>query len=262
MTETEFCGFFLGNRHRIRVSILLLSMFFQLGVLTLGSTVSLTSDEVNEILESFPPVMSWEVIVLHNMRVTLFSFLPLFGVWWTGFVGFNTGIAMKAIGITVHQSTTHLFFTIAGLPHYWFENFAYSIALTAGLMFLLALLTLRRSAILYEANILIASLTAWAVLLLFASILEAIPMFMAFMLWVIIIPLFVSVLEMTSAGSFGCSRKAIYSVILFLYFSFFCISLPIAMYVLLGYYLFETLTNGWLRSQIQIFSLSRRKHSK
>jgi len=162
---------------------------------------------------------------------------------------------MKAIGITVHQSTTHLFFTIASLPHYWFEDFAYSIALTAGLMSLLALLTLRRSAILYEANILIASLTAWAVLLLFASILEAIPMFMAFMSWVIIVPLFGLVLEMALGDSFGCSRKAIYSVILFLYFSFFCISLPIVMYVLLGYYLFETLTNGWLRSQVQKFPL-------
>lgn len=60
--------FFLRNRRRIRVSILLLSMFFQLTVLILGSDVSLTSEEVTEILRSFPPLpLTWDIIAFHNM---------------------------------------------------------------------------------------------------------------------------------------------------------------------------------------------------
>ena len=259
MMESGLYDFFVRNKHRIRVSILLLSMFFQLAVLLLGSTVSLTSDEANEILKSFPSTISWDIIAFHNMRVTLYNFLPLFGVWWTGFVGFNTGAVIKAIAIAKHESTIHLFFEIAAFPHYWLENFAYSIALTSGLMLLLALLTSKPSAIFYEVKCMIASLTIWATLLVFASFLEVIPSFIAFMLWVIIIPLIASGLEMISGDSVNHSRKATFLVILLLYFSLSYITITI--YVLLGYYLFETLTNGWLRRQTQIFSLNRRKHS-
>lgn len=236
-------------------------MFFQLGVLVLGSTVSLTSDEVDKILESFPPPpLTLDIITFHNIRVSMYGFLPLYGVWWMGFVGFNTGIALKAIAMSRPESTTLLFFTIASLPHYWLEEFACSIALTAGLMFLLALLTLELSTIFHEVKILLVSLVAWAMLLVFAGFMEVIPMSFAFISWVVLIPLFASVLEIISGDSLGYSRKAISLVILFLYFSFLSISLPIAMYVLLGYYLLETLTKGWLRHQIQKISLTKRKH--
>lgn len=259
-------SFFLRNRRRIRISILLLSMFFQLAVLILGSDVSLSSEEVTEILRSFPPLpITWDSIAFHNMRVSMFEFLPLFGVWWTGLVGFNTGIALKAIAISRNQSTSLLFFEIAILPHYWLEDFAYSIALTAGLMLFLAFLTLERSIVFYELKCLFASLMVWIILLVFASFLEVMPAFIAFMLWAVIVPVVFVVLETVSEDSPSLSGKATFLVILFIYFSLwsgFCFTLispyyssVIAMYVLLGYYLFETLTNRWFRRQVQKFSV-------
>ena len=109
MTDTGLRGFFLGNRHRIRVSILLLSMFLQLGVFILGSTVSLTSDEVSKILESFPsPPVTWDVLALHNMRVSMPGFFPLFGAWWTEYKGLKTGVALKTIAMKGRESATSL----------------------------------------------------------------------------------------------------------------------------------------------------------
>ena len=263
--KSRVYSFFLKSRRRIRVSILLLSMFFQLAVLILGSDVSLTSEEVTEILRSFPPLpITWDAIALHNMRVSMFEFLPLFGVWWTGLVGFNTGIALKAIAIRRNQSTSLLFFAIAILPHYWLEDFAYSIALTAGLMLFLALLTLERSIIFYELKCLVASLMVWIILLVLASFLEVMPTFIAFMLWAVTIPVVFVVLETVSEDSPSFSGKTTFLVVLFIYFSLWnglCFTLipptypsVIAIYVLLGYYLFETLTNRWFRRQIQKFS--------
>jgi len=242
-------------------------MFFQLGVIILGSTVSLTSDEVNEIIKSFPHNLSLEVIAIHNMKVSVFNFVPFFGIFWTGSSGFDTGVAMKGIAIREQGSATHLFFTIAAYPHYWSENFAYSIALTAGSMLFLALLTLKRSTIFHEVKCLIASLTPWAALLVLAAFLEVIPQVIAFMLWVIIIPLIASVLELITEDSFGHSKKATLLMTLLLYLALFCpffsprlpyYLFPIAIYISLGYYLFEALSNSWLRRKTQ-FSLSKKK---
>jgi len=152
MMERKLYGFFTKNRHKIRVLILLLSVFFQLGAVSLGSMVQLTEDEANKICECLPLDMSWDIIAFHNMRVSMFDFLPLFGIWWTGFTSFNTGILMKAIATRFHRPVTNLFFRITFFPHYWLEQFAYSIALTAGLMFFLSLFTLKRSIILYEVK--------------------------------------------------------------------------------------------------------------
>ena len=261
MMETKLYSFFIKNRRKIRVLIFLLSMFFQLGAVSLGSMVQLTEDEANKICECLPLDMSWDIIAFHNIRVSMFKFLPLFGIWWTGFTSFNTGILMKAIATRFHRPVTNLFFRITFFPHYWLEQFAYSIALTAGLMFFLSLFTLKRSVILYEVKCLIYSVVAWAAILVVAGLLEV--TYWSPILWIILLPLIAAILERASGDSLrlsGMTEQTIFIVILFVYFALwgyfsFIIRLPfflfgVAMYVLLGYYLFETLTNGWLRRQI------------
>ena len=114
--ERKLYGFFTKNRHQIRVLILLLSVFFQLGAVSLGSMVQLTEDEANKICECLPLDMSWDIIAFHNMRVSMFDFLPLFGIWWTGYTSFNTGILMKAIATISHRPVTNLFFRITFFP--------------------------------------------------------------------------------------------------------------------------------------------------
>lgn len=265
--ETEIYDFFTRNRRRIRVSILLLSMFFQLGALVLGSTVSLTEDEANKKNESLPSIISWKTIVFHNMKVTMLNFLPLLGIWEMGYVSFNTGIALKAIATIYHRPATTLLFTITVFPHYWLEEFASSIALTAGLMFFLSLFTSKRSVIFHEVKCLIASITAWATILTVASFLEVTDL--AILLWIVLHPLIASILEKASGDSLrfsGKTKQAIFLVVLFAYFTLWIIfsyifQLPlfgVAMYILLGYYLFETLTNGWFRRQILGFEPLKR----
>ena len=259
--ETKLYSFFTKNRHKIRVLIFLLSMFFQLGALSLGSMVPLTKNEANKICESLPQDISWDIIAFHNMRVSMFDFLPLFGIWWIGYTSFNTGVIMKAIATNYHKPVTTLFLRITFSPHYWLEEFAYSIALTAGLMFFLSLFTLKRSVILYEVKCLIYSVVAWATTLVVASLLEV--TYWSPILWIVLLPLIAAILERASGDSLwlsGMTEQTIFVVILFAYFALwgyfsFIIQLPfflfgVAMYVLLGYYLFETLTNGWLRRQI------------
>ena len=259
--ETKLYSFFTKNRHKIRVLMLLLSMFFQLGALSLGSMVPLTKNEANRICESIPQDISWDIIAFHNIRVSMFKFLPLFGIWWTGYTSFNTGIFMKAIATISHRPVTTLFLRITFFPHYWLEEFAYSIALTAGLMFFLSLFTLKRSVILYEVKCLIYSVVAWATILVVAGLLEVTDWSPT--LWIVLLPLIAAILERASGDSLrlsGMTKQTIFIVILFAYFALwgyfsFIIQLPfflfgVAMYVLLGYYLFETLTNGWLRRQI------------
>jgi len=261
MVETKFYGFFTKNRHQIRVLILLLSVFFQLGAVSLGSMVPLTKNEANKICESLPPVISWDIIAFHNIRVSMFKFLPLFGIWWTGYTSFNTGIFMKAIATISHRPVTTLFLRITFFPHFWLEEFAYSIALTAGLMFFLSLFTLKRSIILYEVKCSIFSVVAWATILVVAGLLEVNEW--SPILWIVLLPLIAAILEKASGDSLrfsGTTKQIIFLVILFAYFALwgyfsFIFQLPyflfgVAMYVLLGYYLFETLTNGWFRRQI------------
>jgi len=255
------------HRHRIRISILLLSMFFQLGVLILGSAAPLPQDRADDIFRNLQlQPFSLESITVHNMKVTAFVFLPLFGVLWMAFVGFNTGIVMKAVAMSTNQSTTSLFFAVSILPHYWLENFAYSTALTAGIMLLLAFSTSKISLILHEIKYLIVSLATWALLLTFAGFLEIIPGFLSFMLWVIIAPLTIVLLERASENTIGYSTKFVLSATLILYFSlmypFFAIFFslfsfsfhlfPVTLYTVLGYYAAENLSLGWFRRKCAV----------
>jgi hypothetical protein len=243
-------------------------MFFQLGALALGSTVYITKDEADNIATSFPISPSFDEIIVHNIRVSAFGFLPIFGVGWMGFVGFNTGIAMKAIAMNRQEPTSEQFFTMTAFPHYWLEDFAYSIALTSGLMFLLALFTLKTNVIFHEIKCSIFSIIAWAFLLTFAGLLEVFSLF-SNISWLIIVPLAVILLEMTQENQMRPSRIAVFLITLILYLSLMqpllvilfvpnllsspFYAFPITIYVFVGYYLFETLSNGWLRRQFKKF---------
>jgi len=251
-----WADYFPTNRHRIRVSVLILMVLVQSIVLFVGGNVPLTVKQSKEIVESIPSEMSWNDIAFHNMKLSIFVFIPALGVGWLGWVSYNTGTVIEAIAITLNSTTITVLLCLTMFPHYWLEIIAYTIATTAGMMFLLALLTFNSHMVFHELTCLGTSLAAWGFLLMIAGFLET--QLFAPLSWIILIPIIVGIVKL-DLEKFGYSNRFSLVATIFLYISFFipfpkgCPSFPITFYGFLILVLLENLSAGGIHRKIWVF---------
>jgi hypothetical protein len=215
---SAWADFFLVNRHSIRLSVLILAIVIQPISYLIGSGVFFSSEQAKQIAESVSDPVSCHTIALHNMRVSVFGFVPILGVGWQSWVSFNTGIVGKALAITHNLTPNCLLWMIANFPHYWFETIAVALPATAGMMFLLGLSTRRRSVVLHELKCVGGSLVVWVLLLIVASLLE--KWGFAPVLWIPLIPIIVGIARLDKEN-WGYSDRLTFGIIIFLYVSFF-----------------------------------------
>ncbi len=210
--------FFVVNRHKIRLSILIIAIISQIILLIMGSGVFLSSEQAKLIIESVSSDFSWNNIAVHNMQASIFGFVPILGVGWQCWLSFNTGFVLKALAITHNSTPIWLLWEIANFPHFWLEITAIALAPTTGIMFFLGLLTRRRTIVFHELKCVAGSLLAWALLLITASCLETV--WFAPFLWVVLIPIIIGITKLDDEN-WGYSSRLAFVAIIFLYVSFF-----------------------------------------
>lgn len=70
-------------------------------------------------------------IFINNFGIAIIGFLPFVGAIYEGFVLFNTGLAVAAIGTTKGVPATYLLAVSMTTPFFWMEYVSYSIAISA-----------------------------------------------------------------------------------------------------------------------------------
>jgi len=237
----KWAEFFLESRHDLRFLIFTVSILSQLVFLIIGSETQLSSQRIEQIIESLPSELVWHDVLVHNAFVSVFNFIPAYGYVWNCLVSFNTGIAVKAVALNSGYPSSFEIMFLSILPHYWFEDLAYAMATTAGVMLFLSILTFKTSIILYELKGVAQSFLLWIALLFFASFLETVNPLEACLVWIVIIPLGI-LLFSKDLKRFGVSERLILLIIAsslaFVMFSIFLFPFILFSFILYGFVLF------------------------
>ena len=232
----KWAEFFLESRHDLRFLIFTVSILSQLVFLIFGSETKLSSQRIEQIIESLPSELVWHDILVHNAFVSIFNFIPAYGYMWNCHVSFNTGIAVKAIALNIGYPSSFAIMFLSILPHYWFEDLAYAIAATAGVMLFLSILTFKTSIVLYELKGVAQSFLLWIALLFFASFLETVNPLEAYLIWIVMIPLGI-LLFSKDLKRFGVSEQSIWLMILSS-LAFFTFSILLFPFILFSFILY------------------------
>jgi len=91
-------------------------------------------DQIATQIENLRATTRWTDIFLNNFRLTLVTFIPVFGIFFAVFVQFNTGYIAGALAQTVHVNNVQVILIALASPVGVLEYSAYIFALAESMI--------------------------------------------------------------------------------------------------------------------------------
>jgi hypothetical protein len=154
--------------------LFLVTLLFVIIVITIGSVSSLSTNEGEEILESFEsnlPDIATTPIFINNFLIAVIMFIPVLGPIMGTIILHTTGVVIAATAMSVNLPGVWLLLGLLIFPFAWLEFISYSIAITQSIFLVIGLLRSRFKNELFRTAFLI--LTVF-VMLFVAAFIEAI----------------------------------------------------------------------------------------